>query len=135
MSGRWLLVRGRGGREALAEAVQAAGGRLFLAEVYQRRRPVFEAAAWMADWQAGGLDAVLVASGESLDNLVGAVSADGLDWLRRQNLVVPGERVAAQARELGFSRVTAAGGAGDAAMCRALLRLFGGSEMNSATCE
>lgn len=119
-AGRVLLVRGRGGRELVAEAVRAAGGRLFLAEVYERRRPARDWAAECARWQERGVAALLVTSGESLDNLLSAVPEQARSWLYGRLLVLPSARLAEQARAAGFLRIVTARGADDEAMMAGL---------------
>jgi uroporphyrinogen-III synthase len=70
-----------------------------------------------------GLSAVTVHSGESLAALGERVGAHLLE-LFTMPLVVPSERVAAQARELGFLNVHNAGGAGVEMMLAALVKIY-----------
>ncbi|MBI2381933.1 MAG: uroporphyrinogen-III synthase [Gammaproteobacteria bacterium] len=121
LAGRLCLVRGRGGREALAEAVAAVGGELALLELYERRPLAYEASALLAHWRAAGLREILVTSGESLDTLHELAGPDWA-WLKTLNWYVPGPRLAARAAALGCGRVIEAGGAGDEVMLQALRR-------------
>ena len=69
------------------------------------------------------LSAVTVHSGESLAALGELVEAH-LHELLTMPLVVPSERVAVQAQELGFLNVHNAGGAGDEMMLAALEKIY-----------
>ncbi len=113
---RVLIVRGRGGRPKLGETLARRGAAVAYAELYERRPPSPESVARLRQGLAAGLDAVLVSSGEVLANLCAAVPAG----LRSLPLVVPGERVARQARAAGFGDVTVAASALDEAMVAAL---------------
>lgn len=118
---RLLLLRGRGGRDALAQAASAAGGALAVAELYERVLPARDWPAEVTRWRAAELAAVLVTSGETLDNLVLVTPVVWRDWLCQRLLVVPSARVAEQAGERGFVHVVDANGASDEAMAAALM--------------
>lgn len=110
---RVLIVRGEGGRELLARELQARGLRVEHLVVYRRVQcriavPVAERVAALVASSADGVDAL--------------VASDGLR-LRERPLIVPSERVARRARELGFARVRVAAGAGPDATRAALAAL------------
>ena len=63
-------------------------------------------------------DIISVHSGETLDNLM---SAGGAAW-RHTPILVPGERVAQRAIEVGFQQVIVAENATDDAMLQALVQ-------------
>jgi uroporphyrinogen-III synthase len=115
---RVLVLRGAGGRELLAGTLAARGARVAAVECYRRVRPAAVAAP------AGTLDAVCANSAETLENLVALV---GLERLRGAPLIVPHERVARLAREMGFTAV-AVSGPGDAQVLARLLAYFGGAK-------
>ncbi|MBR9909876.1 MAG: uroporphyrinogen-III synthase [Gammaproteobacteria bacterium] len=124
---RVLIFRGAGGRPLLADSLAQRGARVDYCELYQRRLPAAAGAALRRlDWGAGD-DITTVHSGETLHNLWQLLSAAGNEtgqdpgrWLQLP-LLVPGERVAKQARELGFRNVIMAVNASDASMLQALL--------------
>ncbi|CAG1023035.1 uroporphyrinogen-III synthase [Methylococcales bacterium] len=119
---KFLIVRGEGGRERLAEVLRMRGGLVEYAEVYRRQSPSIDAQGLISLWRAGGIDVVTVTSGEALDRLA-QVMADGAgDLLANTPLVVIGERLATRARELGCTQVTAAG-ASDADIFDAVVRI------------
>lgn len=113
-----LIVRGLGGREALAENLLERGAQVDYAECYQRKSPIFEHGELRALLVKQQINAVCLNSGETLSyfhqHCPPASCCDGL------TLVVPGQRVAQQAAELGYSRVTQAENAGTAATLAAL---------------
>lgn len=113
----WLLVRGVGGRDALAEAIDGAGGTVLIAELYRRGIIERDWSAELAAWRNADLAAILISNGEALQALAG-VDRSVIEDLR---LIVPTARVAKLAAELGFSRVDIAEGASDAAMLACLL--------------
>ena len=122
---RVVIVRGEGGREHLAERLRERGADVTYAEVYRRALPETDAAALGSELRAGRVDAVTVTSGESLRNLVAMVGAADRQVLLNTPLVAGAERVAEQARELGFrGPIVAADNPTDAAMLKALRLLL-----------
>ncbi len=115
-----LICRGQGGRPLLADILAERGARVDYCELYERRFPqaALEQIATL-DWGRQG-DVVAVHSGESLDNWQQLVTAlKRYDW-QGLPLLVPGQRVANKAIELGFNRVIVADNASDTEMLRAL---------------
>jgi uroporphyrinogen-III synthase len=113
---RILIVQGEGGRELLSPVMQQRGARVDALVCYRRTVPQTLA----DDWQAIAtqpLDAVLISSGEGLQNWL---ALPEIDRYRQTLLVTPGERVAVQARAAGFQQVIVAENASDKAMFAAL---------------
>lgn len=119
---RFLIVRGTGGREALAETLRARGGAVEYAEVYRRAPTRPDMADVLELWRSGGVGAVIVTSGEALANLLQLMAGDALELLRQAHVVAIGERLAGQARAAGCHRVIAAE-AGDRDIFNALARI------------
>lgn len=117
-----LLCRGVGGRPRLADVLQERGAQVVYGEFYTRVLP--DQAAEMlrqSDFGQGAYTEVLSAfSGESLENLMAVLDAADIAHWREMPVLVPGERVAQQARDAGFTRVIAAFNATDEAMLQAL---------------
>lgn len=118
---RIALFRGVGGRETLAATLRERRATVDYIELYVREpRPeaVDEVATALAD---GPVDAVVASSLQITQELEGLVEKvpDG-ERLLGIPLLVPSERVAAYAREVGFERVVDAGGAGDTVVIRSL---------------
>lgn len=117
---RVLLVKGEGGRDRLRTELGGRGACVEELACYRRRCPLLaagELARRLSDWQA---DTLLLSSGEGLSNLLQLLSREETSNVADIRLLVPSARVARQAQDAGFTRVTTADNASDAAMLRAL---------------
>ena len=127
---RLLILKGRGGRTLLREELARRGAEVTAGDVYQRRRAQADPAAFEAlrGACAGGRAVVAATSAEVLAALLELAPDDHCPGLRELPLVVPGERVAAAAGELGWrGRVVPAASAEDAAMLQAVVTVADGS--------
>lgn len=116
---RFLIFRGNGGRETLADTLRSRGAQVDYLEIY-RRQPVQNDKTRLDDFLAApGIRVVTVTSGESLDQLLVQVGASA-DALRQCPLVVVSGRLAEHARLQGFQHVHIAAGANDDALMRCL---------------
>jgi uroporphyrinogen-III synthase len=120
---RVLIVRGVGGRALLADTLAARGARVDFIECYRRVRPHADVAPLLARWQAGGIDAVTVASAETLANLAVLLGEAGAPLLARTPLFAPHEKIAASARNLGIAHAIATAG-GDAGLVEGIINWF-----------
>jgi len=120
---RLLIVRGCGGRELLADALRARGAQVEYAEVYRRVPVRADSAPLLAAWREGGINAVILTSGEGLDHLAGLLGPANTDLLVRTPVAVIGERIASLVRDLGCRAVAAATEASDLGLFDALVRL------------
>jgi uroporphyrinogen-III synthase len=107
----FIIVRGLGGREMLAEQLQLRGATVNYWQVYQRARPTLDAKQMTQQWKSFGIDTIVVTSGEILSNLVDLVPKELFAWLRSCHIIVPSNRVELQAKAMGLSRITNANGA------------------------
>lgn len=80
-------------------------------ECYRRTCPHADPAPLLARWQAGGIDAVTVASAETLHNLATLLGEPGAPLLVATPLFVPHEKIADAARRFGIAHVVATPGA------------------------
>jgi uroporphyrinogen-III synthase len=133
---RVLILKGRGGRTLLREELARRGAEVVLGDVYERRRAVAGPAALDALREAcdAGKAVVAATSAEVLAGLLELAPEERCPRLRDAALLVPGDRVAAAARELGWcGPIVVAQGAEDAAMADALVRgLAAGSSPGAA---
>jgi uroporphyrinogen-III synthase len=120
---RVAIVRGVGGRPLLADTLAARGADVHYLECYRRVRPQADAAPLLARWQAGGIDAVTVASAETLVNLAAMLGEAGASLLASTPLFAPHEKIAEAARRFGIARATATPG-GDAGLVEGLVNWF-----------
>jgi uroporphyrinogen-III synthase len=120
---RVLVVKGSGGRDLLRRELVARGAEVLELDVYRRRLARPEAAALQALHGALGAQGtwVAVTSAEVLEALLQLVTPQAQAALVKSALLVPGERVAATARRLGWrGPVVASPTAEDATMLEAL---------------
>jgi uroporphyrinogen-III synthase len=120
---RVVICRGEGGRELLAEELRRRGAQVIYAECYRRVRPATDPSELMDRWERGGLHAVTVLSGETLDNLWAMLGARGQQLLRRTPLFVPHANIAERAARLGLTEL-AITPPGDAGIVRGLSAWF-----------
>ena len=117
-----LICRGCGGRPRLGEQLTARGAAVTYGEFYQRTLPDTAISALRnSDFGRGDYREIIsVFSGESLSNLIQVLTLAEIHQWRELPLLVPGQRVAQQARECGFAQIITAVNATDAAMLDAL---------------
>jgi uroporphyrinogen-III synthase len=120
---RLVIVRGVGGRALLGDTLAARGAEVHFMECYRRLRPSADAAPLLARWQAGGIDAVTVASIETLHNLASLLGEAGAPLLARTPFFAPHEKIAAAARSFGIAHATATPG-GDSGLVAGLVNWF-----------
>jgi uroporphyrinogen-III synthase len=99
-----LIFRGDGGRELLADTLRARGAGVAYAEVYRRAKPQIDPKPLLEAWARNALDAIVVTSNESLENLFEMVGANGNAALRRTQLLVASPRAVELAKQLGAER-------------------------------
>ena len=124
---RVRIVRGKGGRELLAETLKKRGAKVEYLSVYERRLPNVGAAALAGierHWRSGDIDVVTVMSVQSLRNLVTLLP----DWCRAQlestPLVTPAGRVLKEAlKRYPASRTILASGPQASEMVEAIIAL------------
>ncbi|GAB5451014.1 MAG: uroporphyrinogen-III synthase [Halioglobus sp.] len=117
---RILIVKGEGGRDALLRAFTERGAQVDELACYRRECPQLaagELAARLQRWQPA---AVLISSGEGLENFTQLLRPAESTTVGATYMVVPSDRVARMAQEMGFRNICIAKNASDAAMIRAL---------------
>jgi len=120
-----LICRGLGGRTTLADVLSSRGAQVSYCELYRRVYPAQSAALLMAQPLYPQRDILAVFSGETLLNAVELAQQCGLnETILQLTLLVPSERVADQARRLGFTQVLCAANASEDEMLRALTARF-----------
>ncbi|GGP49756.1 uroporphyrinogen-III synthase [Shewanella saliphila] len=107
----FIIVRGVGGRETLAEQLTQRGAKVSYWQVYQRTLPKLDGHDICRQWQSFGIDTIVITSGEILSNLVALVPKELFAWLRSCHIIVPSSRVEIQANALGLNHITNANGA------------------------
>ena len=97
------------------------GATVSYCEVYERFVPEVSLAAAIAESGGAEPDIMLVTSVEGLTNLADRIGEEGLDRLFSTPILVPGNRIAAEAEKLGFSETVVVNNPGDARMVEALI--------------
>ncbi len=110
---RVVIVRGVGGRPLMADTLRARGADVRFMECYRRICPHADPAPLLARWQAGGIDAVTIASAETLRNLAALLGEPGAPWLAATPLFAPHEKIAEAARRFGIAHVITTPGGDD----------------------
>lgn len=122
---RILILKGVGGRDKLRHSLARRGAEVTLGEVYRRRvaAPGRDAVAGLERACTARLPVIAVTSVEILDALLGLAPESRFPRLRDAPLLLPGDRVAAAARERGWrGPVVVAASAEDATMLDTLVR-------------
>lgn len=116
---RFLIFRGVGGRELLADSLRARGATVDFAECYRRINPQTSAELLAQRWQQQQLDAVVVTSSEAMRHLLSMTNNGQQPWIRDVTLCVNHARIAERPLDLGL-QVSVAEAPGDDAMLRCL---------------
>jgi len=114
---RILIVKGVGGRDLLAQTLEARGAKVDSLEVYDRV-PCRYTNDELLTRLNGPIDAALISSGEAL------LAYTQLERPVSDLILVPSERVADQARALDLTDIIVAQGASDEAMIATLEQRF-----------
>lgn len=117
---RFLLICAEGGRELLAATLRRRGARVDQAHVYRRVCPTHCADLIQSTIYAQPLSAILITSGQALQNLL-TLNGETVTGLADIRIIVPSARLAELARSLGFTRIRVAEGPDDRSMVAALL--------------
>ncbi len=121
--GRVLIVRGRGGREFLAETLRSRGATVEYLECYRRVKPDRDMRELLSRLGRDGMKACLATSSNIVENLFEIAGATGCSWLCSMPFFVPHPRVAATAFSRGVQCVFVAGN-GDEALVAGLETWF-----------
>ena len=117
---RVVIARGEGGRTRLREELVRRGAQVEELASYRRSAPGMGAGEFIALIQANGCQAIMLSSGEGLDNMVSLLCEDERPAVFALPVVVPGPRVADLARDRGFQHIIEADNASDQSMLVAL---------------
>lgn len=117
---RVLIIKGQGGRDTLRKRLSARGARVDELACYRRSCPQLSAGEMGQILAGRQIQAILLSSGEGLENLLALLSGEETTKFRDIGLVVPSLRVEKMAREAGFTQVFTAANASDEEMLAAL---------------
>jgi uroporphyrinogen-III synthase len=118
---RVLIFRGIGGRDYLAEQLRQRGAQVEYCEVYRRQQPAYDKGEVAARLQQQAVDTVIVNSVETLQNLLKMANEEQVyELIADCAFIVPSERVAQFAQQVGLRSVWQAENATVAACCQCL---------------
>jgi uroporphyrinogen-III synthase len=100
-----LIVRGKGGREELANTLRSRGADVQYLEVYKRTIPSIDNSQVVQLLTQHRLDAITVTSGEALQNLLIMLGEENHRLLLPIPLVVVSDRIGQLAAGMGFKRI------------------------------
>jgi len=103
---RILILRGNGGRELIFDTLTTKGAIVEYREVYKRENLAFRSDLLVPIWQNDQIKQLVITSSGQLSYFVSQLSEQQKNWLFTLHLYVPSERIAQQAREVGFQVVT-----------------------------
>ncbi len=131
---RILIVRGVGGRETLAQTLQARGAVVDYLEVYQRKIPVIDekTAMVLALLAKQQIDMITITSAEALENLVIMLKTHKA-LLVDIPLVVMSERIKPIAQASGFKTIVVSSSPDDMAILNTMIMLINGEDSGRRT--
>ncbi|MBF9001962.1 uroporphyrinogen-III synthase [Vibrio nitrifigilis] len=115
-----LILRGNGGREVIYDTLTQHGAIVSYKEVYRRKERPFDSRKAVAAWRDAKVNTLVITSGQQLQFFVSQFNRDDQNWLWQQRLLVPSERIATQARSMGFIDVISTGSAHNSDLVAAL---------------
>ncbi|GAD90725.1 uroporphyrinogen-III synthase [Vibrio halioticoli NBRC 102217] len=114
------ILRGDSGRELLFARLQQLGAETAYIESYARHWTNFDAEVQVKHWQSTGIDHLIVTSFEQLKFFTQQIPTHSKNWLHSLELIVPSERVAQLALQLGFTQVRNINGASNQAIINSI---------------
>jgi len=101
-----LILRGNGGRELIFDTLISRGACVEYREVYKRENLAFRSDLLVPIWQDNEINQLVITSSGQLEYFISQFNQLERSWLFTLHLYVPSERIAKQAREVGFKVVT-----------------------------
>jgi uroporphyrinogen-III synthase len=120
----FLIVRGQGGREELANVLRGRGAKVNYWEVYKRIIPDIDSAEVVGLLEHCKLDVIVVTSCETLQNLLTMLGESYNKILTMIPLVVISERIRQLAVEIGFTHIAVAESPSDPAIVDTICALI-----------
>lgn len=119
----FLIIRGRGGREYLANELIKMGAHTKYLEVYERLPPKLNLDETISLWKKNKLSTIVITSDMSLDFFEKVLKNNHATWLKELKFIVPSARLEAKANKLGLHHTVNADGADDASMLHAITNI------------
>ncbi len=100
-----IILRGNGGRELIYDTLAERGASVYYKEVYQRANLPFNGSLCVEKWQQAQIDTLIITSSHQLTFFISQLDETYLKWALPLILVVPSERIARDAKALGFEHI------------------------------
>ena len=98
-----VIVRGVGGRELLAQALQSRQAQVDYWQLYQRLPVTGLGDKWFVQWQSAQINCIVVTSVAILTTIFEQLPDKARDWLTSRYWIVASDRIGAKARALGIN--------------------------------
>ena len=118
---RFLIVRGKGGREELATTLRGRGANVECLDIYRRIIPDNDNAQARLALTQNKLDVITVTSGEALQNLLIMLEKKHHQQLFKVPLVVVSSRISQIADDIGFKRIAVTNSPSDVAILETVI--------------
>lgn len=123
-----LIVKGKGGREELANGLRFRGANVNYLDVYKRVMPHQDNAELTGLLTNNKLSVIVITSGEALENLLTMLGTGYHDALKAVWLVVISHRIKQLADNMGFLRVAVTENPSDLAILNTMIAIINGDE-------
>ncbi|NOQ34275.1 MAG: uroporphyrinogen-III synthase [Methylococcaceae bacterium] len=125
---KFLIIRGEGGRETLAQTLKERGATVDYLEVYKRVQPKADNSAILALLAEKKIQAITITSGEALHNLIAMLGNEIQATLFNIPLIVISERIKQIAQDLGFKQVHVSASPADTAIIKTVTTVCNGED-------
>ncbi len=115
-----IILRGNGGRELIYEQLTQRGAQVEYKEVYQRTDLPFDTNNCVFQWQQALVDTLVVTSSHQLAFFLSQLDHPALVWACQLSLIVPSNRIAIDAQQMGFQNIIVANSAANQDLVAAL---------------
>lgn len=123
-----IILRGNGGRELIYQSLLERDAKVEYIEVYRRSPLPFDPEQVIQHWRSRNIDTLVLTSGEQLQYLDSSLSEMQRNWLQTLSLLVPSQRIATIARELGYKNIVNIGSAANSDLLNAISKKQTGQE-------
>lgn len=125
---KFLIIRGEGGRDELANTLRSRGAQVEYLDVYKRVIPGIDASSVLNLLAENKLDAITITSVEALQNLLTLLGKEKHKLLFAVPLVVVSDRIRYIAADMGFERINVTDSPSDTAIVETVTLIDGGIE-------
>jgi len=105
------ILRGNGGRGLIRQELVKRGAIVEYCEIYQRQKLLFDGHSHVKDWQRKNVTHIVLTSSEQLNYFFSMIPKRDHEWLFKQQIIVPSDRISDLAHKLGFHKVMVSGSA------------------------